>query len=593
VRTIVLDSPEGQMLLAELQREPPVLFLGSAISAFAPSSLPAGWVFADALFAFLFSADAFGPSAERSICRRLFERVPFEHVMEACPRVEIAERIVRDALTCDVANALHRCACDAIVSGRVRAIVTPNYDRCLESVPGGLAGVRRIVTCDEALGDIDREKVYYKIHGSLEPSASKYDDSVVFALRHETILPDWKREALRQIVSGRTLLVAGYSGSDFEICPELQRAGATRICWLFPNEHEIDKRNNVRRLLSVVDGTVIIGDICDLLCAISQATSKLAAKWDPRVDRLSAALVASCGEADLLEWRARLAVGMGCGSLASRAVERRASLDPSWMSTVSGARVSGNAAFHLGKYRVAFRRYQQGASNPAEPIAARCGMRLEMAEALRCRGTRWRALTTILRVQREIRSRLPAGLERTRLDGAASLRIALLARGWFEVAGRCRLRRVQDRMRPWLAGHLRVAAKAALAAGDRINLHQIQMNADRIGIPFGDLVSNDSVGVPTKEGYQNLGYLIAESMAFRDAIRQQHSLAAEDLRALRRYLRQHRHMHNWPEVWKLALIIARRGPHASRPYAFRRALAAFVRCQYAPLFRINPILWRS
>lgn len=589
---IRVESPEGRLLLEELRDEAPVLLVGSAISAFSPTCLPAGRLFADALFTFLFSDDAFASAAELAICRRLFNRVPFEHVMEACPRADVAEQIVRETLSCDIPNELHQVAADALMSGFVRAIITPNYDQCLESVPRFSSAVRRIVTSDEAGGDIERKGVYFKIHGSLEPRPSKYDDSVVFALRHETILPDWKRDVLRRIVRGRTLVVAGYSGSDFEICPELQRAGVARICWLFRDESELKLRNNAKQLLSVVDGTVLVGDIGDLLTKLSRASSKVTAKWDPSVDRLSACLSVSCREPDLLEWRARLAVGMGCAVLAMRAADRRGSLDPEWVRAVDGARVSGNAAFHFGQYRTAFRRYRRGARNRLEPLAARCGMKLEVAEALRCYGARWRALATIARARRQIRL-LPDGLERTRLDGAAALRIALLGRGWFQLAGRARLSIIQERIRPWLARHLRVAAEAALAAGDRLNLHQIQLTAQRMGIRFDDIVAADSIGVPTKEGYQNLGYLIAESMVFRDLIRHQKSLDAEDVRSLRRYLRQHRVMNNWPEVWKLAVIAAMRGRKQRRRFALRRAMSAFARCQYSPLFRVSPVLWRS
>src|SRR5581483_3293431 len=167
---------------------------------------------------------------------------------------------------------------------------------------------------DEVLPEIRRRLVYFKIHGSLEPSPSKYDGSVIFSLRHETILPDWKRQLLRQLLDGRQLVVLGYSGSDFEICPELQKAGASRILWLFRDGCEVAQRNNVRHLLSRVEGTVIVGDIVDFLSVLSGNTIAHT-KWDPHVGRLTRALRSACSNADLLEWRARLSVGMGCAIL--------------------------------------------------------------------------------------------------------------------------------------------------------------------------------------------------------------------------------------------------------------------------------------
>src|SRR5581483_10142931 len=146
MRTIELRSPDGDQVLRDIQSDPPVLFIGSAMSAFTPSCLPAGRTFADALFEFIFPSAAFGSTAERSICRSLFERVPFEHVMESCPRGDLAERIVRETLDCSVPNELHRAVGSALLAGQLRAIITPNYDRCLEAVDGIRANVCRVVT---------------------------------------------------------------------------------------------------------------------------------------------------------------------------------------------------------------------------------------------------------------------------------------------------------------------------------------------------------------------------------------------------------------------------------------------------------------
>lgn len=590
VALINLDSEKGQRALQGFVADPPVLLLGSAISAFAPTCLPAGRSFADTLFTFIFPEDAFASTAESFVCRTLFQRVPFEHVMEACPRSEAAQQLVVATLSSQVANPLHDCVATALVRGYVRAIVTPNYDRCLESVPGFASTVKRIVTSKEATGDVRHAPTYFKIHGSTEP---EYCDSLVFSLRHETILPPWKRAVLQQILRGRTLLVAGYSGSDFEICPELQRVGCRDVYWTFRDAHELETRNNVRQLLSVVGGTVLVGDIAKLLGAVGRAPEMPVARWNPSLDQLRAELTAKCSEVERLEWRARLSIGMGCASLAARAVERRRELDPHWSRSVAGARVSGNASFHLGNYRQAFRLYRGAVRNMTEPLAARCGMRLEVAEALRCYGARLRALGQI-ELTRSLVRRLPQGLERTRLEGAVALRSALLGRGWYQIAELLHIPKVQDVLRPWLARRLHTAAEAAIAAGDRFNLHQIQLTADRMDVRFQDLVSDDSIGVPTKDGYQNLGYLIAESMSFRDAFRRRRSaLSTEEWTALRRYIRRHQTMRNWPEVWKLSLLAVRLGPPRCRAFEARRAVRAFFRCQYSPLFRVSPVLWRS
>lgn len=582
-----LDSAAGERVLDAIAADPPVVLLGSALSAFVPTCLPAGRAFADTLFEVLFPPTGFDSRAQSILCRSLFQRVPFEHVMECCPTPEHAEDVVVQGLSARAPNVLHEGVANAIINGRIRAIVSPNYDVCLEAVRG-FQSVRRVVTEDEARSVLDGP-VYFKIHGSIEP---QYRSSLVFALRHETVLPTWKRTLLRRLLANRTLLVIGYSGTDFEICPELQRAGCRRIVWNFPTAEELHRRNNVRQLLTVTEGEVLVGDLRALLARVCGVPS-LSADWAPSTSSLRAALFAACSREELLEWRARLAVGMGCASVAHRAAAEREGIDPKWRESLEGARVLGNAAFHGGRYRTALRTYRVPARTLALPAGARCGMWLEVAEAQRVYGARLRALMRLRKALRMAR-RLPPGSERHRLEGAAALRQALIGRGWYQLLGHGPFKRVRSPLRTWLRGRLRLAAEAALAAGDRLNLHQIQLTAERLDIPFDAVVPDDWIGVPTKDGYRNLGYLIAESMVFRDRLkRERTSLKRDDLISLRKYVRQHSLLQNWPEVWKLALLAVRWGPPAYRTLEIRRLVRAFLRCEHSPLFRLSPILWGS
>jgi hypothetical protein len=60
----------------------------------------------------------------------------------------------------------------------------------------------------------------------------------VFRLSQEGALPSWKRELLGQLVDGRDVVVMGYSGLDFDICPVLFGLGYRRIFWLFAEKHD-------------------------------------------------------------------------------------------------------------------------------------------------------------------------------------------------------------------------------------------------------------------------------------------------------------------------------------------------------------------
>ncbi|HIG17356.1 MAG TPA: hypothetical protein EYQ31_08725, partial [Candidatus Handelsmanbacteria bacterium] len=63
---------------------------------------------------------------------------------------------------------------------------------------------------------------------------------MVFQLSQEGALPDWKRQMLARILKGRDVVVMGYSGLDFDICPILFGLEYKRLFWLFAESNDLE-----------------------------------------------------------------------------------------------------------------------------------------------------------------------------------------------------------------------------------------------------------------------------------------------------------------------------------------------------------------
>ena len=209
--------------LASWTEEPIVAFLGSAISIWAPTNLPTGKAFSKAIFRALFheSGRVKDPLGEEQL-EKLFSKIPFEIVMEQCPDPQTLTTLLTDIFRITEYNDIHRLFAESLINDRVAAVVTTNYDCCIERAIADVVGcpvgssmgpVKR-VTADRDWNSRVAERLYFKIHGSADDPSS---ESLVFRLRQESVLPSWKRSLLESVIKDRTLLLLGYSGLDFEI----------------------------------------------------------------------------------------------------------------------------------------------------------------------------------------------------------------------------------------------------------------------------------------------------------------------------------------------------------------------------------------
>jgi len=242
-----------------------VVLVGSFISVYPPTCLFSGTQFVEEVFTFLFPQDFFDSSSEEQrILEEFFNHVPFEHLLERYPNREKLIRVFKKAYFIKKFNPLHKLLADLLINGKIKALITPNYDLCLDEALSKCSNrFLRIVTkndFDINKNNIPNINIYFKIHGSADDNEG---ETLVLTLTQESILPEWKREVLYQILNGRALVITGYSGKDFEICPELERMDFKQIIWNTKNEALPSK--NAERLLTKRNGIQLIMDMKELL----------------------------------------------------------------------------------------------------------------------------------------------------------------------------------------------------------------------------------------------------------------------------------------------------------------------------------------
>lgn len=109
----------------------------------------------------------------------------------------------------------------------IPVIITTNYDTLIENaVPSSQwEGIK--IYLEKQFKSWKKERpIYFKVHGTLEDI-----NSVIATLSAERELVSWKKQFFRDLTNGKVLLILGYSGFDFDVCPEILRASPKKVYW--------------------------------------------------------------------------------------------------------------------------------------------------------------------------------------------------------------------------------------------------------------------------------------------------------------------------------------------------------------------------
>jgi len=259
-------TEENRDLLSNLLDEHKwVLLLGSAISIWSPSGIPTGQAIRSTIYETLNFEEVLKGSDKllSSILYEVLGRFPFELLMDRCPQRNRAEEILLSFFKYfRTPNPIQLQLANFFVEGKVSSIITPNYDVCLENAIKTVDPSFQFnnVSIQEQAENIPIGNCLFKIHGSVD---DKSKASLVFMMRQEGRLKDWKRLLLKKLIAGKNLLIIGYSGYDFDICPEIPLARPERIYWNYLYKKDITL--NAKDVAEKVETHFILGDMRKLL----------------------------------------------------------------------------------------------------------------------------------------------------------------------------------------------------------------------------------------------------------------------------------------------------------------------------------------
>lgn len=549
--------------------DPIMLLVGSGLSIWSPSALPSGKDFTRGTYDALFRSPGHPPlpAADDQWLSDWFDGkhemlppLPFEVIMERCPDHSAVGALLSALYGSDRFNALHDAVAKLFASRRVRGIVTTNYDRCLDvRLDVHAPGTSRVVRSgDPAVGP-----TFFKIHGSAEPG---FDDTLVFRLGTEGALPAWKRALLRQMFCARTVLVVGYSGIDFDICPEVRSCGPKRVLWNFLAREEAERSPGLRRLVDEgVAVDVLVGDMRAVLALLGQPVS---ATLSTSAHDIGAALRGCVPPDSMLLWRARVLNSIGHARLAESALI-------ALPSSVEVVRSFAQAAFHRGAYATSAARFLD-ASGLASGERDRRLILLDAADATRCHGRLRRASQLVEEASSGIAATEPWADE---VRAAADVKRILVLRDLHELARVVGFGTGVRATRRRAATLLEGSARGTLEAGRWFDFQQLSLWAERMGI---DPATVRPAGLyapqPTVPGYRQLAYPVALAMEACDRARLGRSTAIE-----LRFFADLMQAFGCAQYWKVAYALARLDGRRRWTPRFAKS---FARCEYTPLARV-------
>ena len=587
-RLLDLSTATRVEIAHALGPDPVALLAGSGVSIWEPSNLPSGKQFTLGVYEALFhshDASLTPDSDDDKWLRAWFEAgdqsldlpaVPFEVLMERCPQPAPLLDLVCRLYGSDAPNPVHDAIAKLVANGRVHSVATTNYDSGLESAFHGVGTVlnRVVRECDVPNGS---RRFYFKIHGS----ASLGDqDTIVHRLRYEGSLPNWKRSLLSEIVQNRCLLVLGYSGVDFDICPELTVAGPRSVVWSFRTREEAHSSPGLRRIEEAgIPLTLVIGDMRALLGHVGLRPNAQLAR--PAFDVASELRRSFCAE-ELLLWRSQLLNSMGFARLGTAAAD---ALEESSFASVGVIRAQAQGRFHAGRYLRSAELFRRASVGSADDQLRRMCL-LDASDAERCAGRLRAARDLVGRATRRLPSGLPWVPE---VEGVADLKRVLIERQAAIVSGRLLFPRGREKLAQQLQPVLSRAAARALDHGRWFDFQQVALWATRLGVSLRDVCPPDAYEPPKPRiGYRHLGYPVAVAMEACDRA----SAGTYDMAELRGFLDLMTRFGCAPQAWKLAYAIIAANPRLIHRYG-RALLHSFAKCEYTTTMRVAWLLGQA
>jgi len=222
-------------------------------------------------------------------------------------------------------------------------------------------------------------------------------------------------------------------------------------------------------------------------------------------------------------------------------------------------------------------------------LSLRVALLLDSCDAYRCYGSFLRAILCLKKARKEIQ-RIAEQKKRDELYGRSALKEVLIWRHLYQITKALRIQFLTNFTKNRVTNLLRLASKTSLEIGNWFDFQQVRLWAERMDInPLNFVYQIPYEPPPPKEGYEHLGYYVAQSMYLRDQLKKtKGDLSLEEEQNLKIHMENCREFGNSPELWKLSFIGLRRSSN-KRVYV-RIFFKAFFSCEYTIPMRLFQII---
>ncbi len=237
------------------------LLVGSGASIWQPSNLPNGQRVSKYLIEFLKAGSTF-TAEQNDLVDQWIMGLPLEVLMSRCLDQKYIAQWLYEIYSKGHPNTVHDSLTFFASKSERPFIATTNYDTCLE-VSAKMQGLDvTMIVRPTVKGKASPALPIMKVHGSAEKGLQS---TMIYNVKQEKKLPEWKQKVLKGNIQGKALLIIGYSGLDFEICPFLSSFEPRVVMWNFLNEEDAYNSPGVKSFLrnksSDLPVHFIIGDM--------------------------------------------------------------------------------------------------------------------------------------------------------------------------------------------------------------------------------------------------------------------------------------------------------------------------------------------
>ena len=568
-----LSSLSQSELLQILGQNSFVVLAGAGVSCWEPTTLPTGQDFTSGVNNSIFR-DPSHPSISQNDWNKLEELlcdVPFELLMERCPSHDKIRPILANLFFSRNSNPIHDTLSQLATRGLIHSIITTNYDLALDEA---LTGSSLKTVVQESDVPVSGTRVYFKIHG-----CAGTPTSMVFSLKHESAMHRWKQGLLEELIENKVLLIIGYSGFDFEVCPEIARISVKAIAWNFFSQIDYERSPGFDHLKNTnINKTILLGDMLSIFSLLGHPISPQ--RYLNSQSNITSLLQSSFLKDELLLWRTRILNTMGNSRLALLSID---GLRPDSSTNNKVVLEYAQALFHNGKYLSAFNEFIRAAQLSSCPYE-KLHRELDACDSLRCFGSYRRAYSMLKKISKKIYLLPTSDID---LKSRVLLKELLIVYDFYKIFQKTRMYFFARLLRDKSVLLIEQGAPLSLEAGRWLDFQQYRFWCERFNLDASILANNSGYPpLPTKKGYKHLGYQVALLMEICERAKQNRSTCNEidEGLDLAKYLGSH------PSCWKMAQISSKLFPAQRRRwkkicnnYRKKCEYTFFIRVQFAML----------